>query len=360
MEEEFAFHLTMETDRLVAAGVPVDEARRRARVAFGGVDRHREEMRDGRGARLLDDLSSDLRYALRAMRRSPGFAAAVALTLGIGIGVNGIIFGFVNSLLFRPIPAYAPERLVGVFTVETRSGRPDLLAYQDYLDFRDRSGVFEGLAASTGVPLNLMDSRQGGAGAADMVWGELATENFFTVLGMQPVIGRFFTPDDERRGNTATVVLSYDSWRQRFHGDSAVVGRVVTINGGELTIVGVAPRGFKGLRSFGFWPEMWVPMAEHDIIMPGSRNLLQGRGDGWLYTVGRMRAGWSEARTQRAAALFAAQLARAYPATNASYGAIMLVDAVAGFDHPAFVKPRVLDLAATMGVFAAVVTLLVI
>src|SRR4051812_7800486 len=106
MEEEFDFHVEMETQRLAGTlGLPLAEARRRALVAFGGRDAHRETMRDERGARWFDDLGADVRYALRAMRRAPGFAAAVALTLGVGIGVNGMVFGYVNSLVLRPVPA---------------------------------------------------------------------------------------------------------------------------------------------------------------------------------------------------------------------------------------------------------------
>jgi predicted permease len=356
MEEEFRFHLTMETERLIALGLPPDEARRRAFVAFGGVDQHREAMRDGRGTRLFGDFVSDVRYALRAMRRSPGFALAVAVTLGIGIGVNGIVFGFVNTLLFRPIPARNADELVGVFTVDTKTGRAGLLAYQDFVDFRDRSGAFAGVAGETGVPLNLVG---GLSGTADMVWGDLVTENFFSVLAMRPVIGRLFAENDAPPGGNAFVVLSYDSWKQRFHGDSSVVGRIVRLNGAEFTITGVAPPGFKGLRTFGFWPEMWVPVGMHNVIMPGSTNLLEQRGDGWIYVVGRMHPGWTMQRTERAAALFASRLATMYPATNATVG-ITLLPGAAGFDHPSFVKPRVLVLASTMGLFASIITLLII
>ena len=122
MDEEFRFHVDMETKRLVdQQGLPPDEARRKALVAFGGLDAHREEMRDGRGARWFDDLGADLRYALRAMRRAPGFAVAVALTLGVGIGVNGIVFGYVDSLLFRRIPARDPDALVSMFLLDAKT-----------------------------------------------------------------------------------------------------------------------------------------------------------------------------------------------------------------------------------------------
>ena len=359
MEEEFRFHVEMETERLVAEGVPHDEARRRALIAFGGMDRQREEMRDGRGGRWLDDFVADLRYALRTARRSPGFAIAVALTLGVGIGVNGIIFGYVNTMLFRPVPGRETSQLAALFTLDAKSGTPHELAYEDYKDFRDKSGAFDGLAGMTGVPLNVVSDAGVGGGAADMVWGEMVTENYFSVIGMRPALGRLFTAADAPQGANALAVLSYESWRRRFRGDSSVVGRVIRINGGEFTITGVAPPGFRGMRLFGFWPEIWVPAGMHDIIMPGSTNLLQGRGGGWLMAFGRMHRGWSIERTQRAASLFAKQLETAYPSTNASLST-MVLPAGTGFDHPAFVKSSVLALASAMGLFASIVILLII
>jgi predicted permease len=359
MEEEFAFHVEMETARLIAEGVPADEARRRSLIAFGGMDYHREEMRDGRGRRWLDDLIADVRYALRMMRRSPGFTLAVALTLGIGIGVNGFIFGYVNTLLFRPVPGRETEQLVALFNVDARSGRVGVLGYEDYKDFRDRSGAFEGLAGMMGVPLNLVADGGSAAGASDMVWGEIVTENFFSVIDMRPALGRFFTAADAPQGANPFAVLSYDSWRRRFHGDSSVIGRRVRINGTEFTITGVAARGFRGMRIFGFWPEFWVPAGMHDVAIPGSTNFLQGRGGGWVMTFGRMHRGWSRERTQRTASLFAKQLETAYPTSNAGTGVILL-PAGTGFDHPSFVKQRVLVLASAMGLFASVVILLII
>lgn len=358
MEEEFRFHVEMETTRLVEReGLSPDEARRRALIAFGGLDTHREEMRDGRGARWLADLIGDVRYAVRALRRAPGFAIAVALTLGVGIGVNGVIYATVDALLFRPIPARDPARLVALFNVDSKSKRPFSLGYEDYADFRDRSGAFDGLAAMTDMPLNLVVPWS--AGAADMVWGLMVTENFFTVLGMQPAAGRFFTAADASPGANPFAVLSYDCWRSRFDGDSSVIGRTVRINGTGFTVVAVAQRGFKGLRTFGFWPEIFVPIGMHDVAIPGSAHLLEGRGGGPLMVVGRMRRGMDRARTEVASAGFAAQLARAYPATNATASA-MVIPAGAGFDNPAFAKPRVMFLASAMGVFASLVTLIII
>ena len=358
MEEEFTFHVDMETKRLVEQeGLSPADARRRALVAFGGLDAHREEMRDGRGARWFDDFGADVRYALRAMRRAPGFAIAVALTLGVGIGVNGIVFGYVDSLLFRPVPARDADALVSMFTIDAKTKQIGQVAYEDFVDFRDQSGAFDGFAGMAGIPLNV--SVPGRGDVADMVWGELVTENFFTVLDMTPVIGRFFSVSDAPQGANPFAVVSYDGWKRRFGGDSTIVGRKIRINGTVFTVMGVAPRGFRGMRTFGFWPEVWVPAGMHDVAWPASAHLLEGRGGGWMMTVGRMRRGADRARTEIAAQRFAKRLAQAYPASNATTD-VMILPAAAGFDNPAFVKPKVLVLASALGVFASLVTLIII
>ncbi len=359
MEEELRFHVDMETARLVRDGLSPDEARRRALATFGGLDTHRETMRDERGARWLDDLGADVRYALRAMRRSPGFALAVAVTLGVGIGVNGIIVGYVNALLFRPIPAAAPERLVALFQPDTKTGATHQLGYEDYLDYRDRSGAFADLAAMAGVPLNLATPATSGSGAGDMVWGEMVTENFFTLLGMRPAAGRFFQASDAPQGANPFVVLSYECWQRRFQGSRDIAGRVVRLNGTEFTVTGVAPRGFRGLRMFGFWPEMWVPIGMHNVVLPGSTGELQGRGGGDLLVVGRMKPGLDRARTTVAARVFARRLAASYPATNADLSA-MLMSARVGFDDPDYVKPGILALSSAMGLFGSLLILAII
>ncbi len=358
MEEEFTFHVEMETKRLIEEqGLSPAEARRRALVAFGGLDSHREAMRDGRGARWFDDLGADIRYALRGMRRSPGFALAVALTLGVGIGVNGIVFGYVDSLLFHRVPARDADALVTMFTIDSKTKQIGQVAYEDYDDFRKQSGVFDGFAGMAGIPLNV--AVPGRAEVADMVWGELVTENYFSLLGMTPAIGRFFTATDAPQGVNPFAVLSHDGWTRRFGGDSSIVGRHIRINGTVFTVVGVAPPGFRGMRTFGFWPEIWVPVGMHDVAWPGSANLLQGRGGGWMMTIGRMRPGMDRARTEIAAQRFAKRLAQSYPASNATTD-VMLLPAAAGFDNPAFVKPKVLVLSSALGVFASLVTLLII
>ena len=357
MEEEFHFHVEMETKRLMRHGMAEADARRRTLATFGGMDTHREAMRDGRGARWLADVMVDVRYALRGLRRAPTFAFAVALTLGVGIGVNGIVFGYVDALLLRPIPAHAPDRLVGVYNLDRKTSVPGELAYEDFVDYRDKSDVFDGLAGSTGVPLNL--AVPGRAGVADMVWGEMVTENFFTVLGMRPVVGTFFTDLNGSRGANPVAVLSYDSWRTRFNADSAIIGQSVRINGTGFTIAGVAPHGFRGLRTFGFWPEIWVPLGMHDVVAPTYKHVYEGRGPGWMLVVGRLRTGIDMRRAEAALSRFAAQLAHDHPETNADLGVVVL-SARSGFDNPAFTKPAVVALSSALGMFASLVVLAII
>jgi predicted permease len=361
MDEEFEFHLEMEAKRRAERdGVSLEEGRRRALASFGGVDTQREAMRDGRGTRWFADSIADVRYALRAMRRSPGFAIAVAITLGLGIGVNGIIFGYVDALLFRPLPVSNPDRLVALYEVDTKTKIPSPVSFPDFLDYRDRSGLFNGLAGFTGTPINLSVPRTGASSSvSDMVWGELVTENYFTVLEMRPALGRLFTAMDAPMGANPFAVLSYESWKRRFNSDSSVIGSMVRVNGTGFTIVGVAARGFKGMRTFGFWPEIWVPVGMHNVVMPGSTRLLDSRDNSWVIAFGRLRAGANRLQTEAGAIRFASQLAAELPASNETTSA-MLIPAAIGFDNPAFAKPSVLILASAMGMFAAVVTLLII
>ena len=193
-----------------------------------------------------------------------------------------------------------------------------------------------------------------------MMWGEMVTENYFTVLGTRPAAGRFFQPTDGPQGSNALAVLSYDCWRRRFQGEPGIVGRTVRLNGTQFTITGVAPRGFRGLRQFGFWPEIWVPIGMHAVVQPSSTGALQGRGGGSLLVFGRVKPGFDRARTAAAADLFATQLAASYPATNADLGGAMLLPARAGFDDPDFVKPQVQILSSALGLFGSLVILAII
>jgi putative ABC transport system permease protein len=359
LDEEFQFHLETETEHLIRQGMSPAEARRQALLGFGAVEGHRETMRDERGARWFDDLRADLRYALKAMRRDPGFIVAATLTLGLGIGVNGIVFGNVNSILFRPVPAHAPEQLAALFSRDTKTGHTGGFGYDDFVDFRDRSGAFAGLAAMAGAPVTLIVPQPATNAIGEMVWAEIVTEDFFSVLGTRPVIGRFFTAADAPQGANPFVVLSYQTWQRRFLGDPNVVGRSVRINGREFVVTGVAPRGFKGMRLLGFWPEVWVPIGMQPVVQPAARNLLHGRGGGPLMVVGRLRPRFDLEGTQVVAGDFARQLEAAYPASNTDVG-VSLMAAKVGFENPAIIKPRILMLSSALGIVGSLTVLWII
>ena len=293
-------------------------------------------MRDERGGRVGSmTCARTCGTSVKGLRRNHGFILAATLTLGLGIGVNGIVFGYVNSILFRPVPAQVPEELAALFTRDTRTGNTGALGYDDFVDFRDRSGAFAGLAAMAGAPVNLVvpqadrerDGRHGLGGDRDV---RISSPCSAPV----PAVGRFFTAADAPQGGNPFVVLSYNAWQRRFQGDPNVAGRVVRINGSEFVVTGVAPRGFKGMRLLGFWPEVWVPIGMQPVVQPGAPGLLHGRGGGPLLVFGRLRPGFDLERTQAVAADFARQLEAAYPASNTNVG-VSLLPARVGFENPA-------------------------
>ncbi len=231
---------------------------------------------------MIQPLLQDVRYGLRQLRRSPGFTLVAVLTLALGIGANTIIFGIVNGILLRPLSVPQPARLVALFATNRRSGESRALSYPEYLDYRDRSGIFAGLAAQQGLPISV-----GTGERAEVVWGEIVSENYFSVLGLAPALGRTFQPQDASGlGSDPLVVLSHRLWLSRFGGDREVIGKRLSLNGHGFMVVGVAPRGFTGTRKFGFWPDVWVPMMMHAQVMPGSAGLLADRGSTWLRTPG--------------------------------------------------------------------------
>ncbi len=302
---------------------------------------------------MMDSLTRDLRYAARQLLRSPGFTLAAALTLTLGIGANTVVFSIVNGLLLRPLPVEQPEGVVGLYATNRRAGDTRNLSYPEYLDYRDRSRIFAGLAAQQGVPLSLAGDER-----AEMVWSEIVTENYFSVLHLRPALGRTFLPADAAGpGSDPLVVLSHRVWLDRFQGDSGVIGSVVRLNGHPFTVVGVAPAGFRGVRRFGFWPDLWVPMMMHAQVMPGSEGILEDRESTWLIVAGRLRPGLTPALASNALSDFAARLEQIHPETQRDRGALLL-SGRSGFDDPDFTPIRVLVLSAALSMTAVGLILL--
>jgi predicted permease len=229
----------------------------------------------------MNGLWQDLRYALRMMARNPGFTAIAVLTLALGIGANSVIFCILNALLLRSLPVPEPERVVRI----SASG-----SYLDYVDFRDQARSFEGLAADYEIPVvaNLSSGHP-----PDRVFGVLVTGNFFSLLGVKPVLGRGFAPDEDQVSSPKPVViLSYGLWRRRFNGDPEIVGKAVRLNGGSYSVIGVAPQEFHGVF-FGLLPDFWAPMAVLPQIDPfeAKQRPFTNRDEGGLDVIGRIKPG---------------------------------------------------------------------
>jgi len=206
----------------------------------------------------------DLRYALRTLRKTPGFTAAVVATLALGIGVDTAIFGFVDRLLLRPLPFPESERLASLYFREGSSIFSSL-SYPDYVYYRDHNDVFSGLAAYDGVDANLRFGDD-----MEAVSGEIVSANYFSVLGVSPILGRaFLAEEDVIPGRDPVLMLGYGLWQRRFGGDSAMIGRQVSLNGVSFTVIGIAPPGFGGLQlDRKERPEFWVPTMMYPAAIP--------------------------------------------------------------------------------------------
>ena len=261
----------------------------------------------------MNSLWQDLRYALRVLAKSRGFTAVVVLSLALGIGANTAIFSRVNALLLRPLPADDPHRLVAIYVTAPRWGS-DIrgFSYPDLVDYRKADTGLSDLMGSTGVSLNFTDGER-----PELIWGEIVTGNYFSGLGVHPILGRGFLPEEDRApGEKPVCVINYDFWRQRFQGDPNVVGRKIKINDHWLTIVGVAPRGFLGTTLFQFIPDLWIPVMMQRTIGPDQGNYLEGRGSRWINLRGRLKPGVSRKQAETALNGVASQLASEYPRTN--------------------------------------------
>jgi putative ABC transport system permease protein len=304
MADEMRFHVEMEAEELRRAGMAPAEARRRALVAFGGVERFKEEARSGRALRWLEDLGADLRFAARSLRRSPAFTAVAVLALGLGIGVNAVAFGYVDAAAFRALPVDRPNELLAVYPV-AKDG--DLLnaSYPLYEDLRRGATAFNGVAAFVEGPVSL------DAGAdAEVVWAHHVSPNYFGLLGVRAALGRTLATGDDR---APVVVLGHALWATRFGADPAVVGRTVRLNGSPFTVVGVMPPAFLGTRLFAYAPALWAPVGMHAQTIPGSDSMLTARTWTTFQVIARLRAGAGLAQAQASLDAVARRLAEAYP-----------------------------------------------
>ena len=290
LDEELRFHLEHEIEQQVAAGVPRAEAERRARVAFGGIERIKDDARDARGISALEILGQDLRYAARGLRSTPGFTAAVVITLALGIGANVAMFGIVDRLLFRA-PNYlrAPERVHRVYVAWTDNNAERVERTIEYLRFEDLTRwttAFDRTAVAAYRSLAV-----GTGDAARELPVAVVSATFFDLFDARPVIGRFFAPDEDRTPVGADVaVLGYGLWQSRYAGSRDVLGRRIQIGDLTCTVIGVAPDGFVGITDDAA-PVAFVPVTT--FAHGRSHDYNQNYGWSWLEMFARRRSGVS-------------------------------------------------------------------
>ncbi len=306
LDEEVRFHLDMEAQALEKAGVPPDEARRRARRDFGGVDRYKEEVRDARGTRWLEDLAHDARFSWRSLRRRPGFTFVAALTLALGIGATTALFGVVKAALLTPLPWGRPESLAVVWSA-WKGFDQTWLSYDEWEAYRTEIRAFQDVAIFTDGASMLTD----GTGEPERLRSGSVSANLFPVLGVAPQLGRAFTAEEDRPNGANVVILGHDVWQRRFGGDPAIVGRAIQIGGRASTVVGVMPAGFRLPLDYGAAgaTQLWLPLAtdaSQNGATPGPAFNPNGGSHGY-YGVARMAPG---ATTDQADAQLQALLAR--------------------------------------------------
>ena len=252
LEQELRFHLEQHTEELIAQGLDAVEARRRARLALGGPEQVKEQCRDVRGTRWLEELAQDLRHAFRALRQNPGFAVAVLATLALGIGANAAVFSVVNAVLLKPLPLPSAGRVVQFEA--TYGATEDPIASPRGLNTRRReTSAFEDVSAYWLDHVNLT----AGSGDAALVPAAVVTADFFRLTGAPLLYGRTFTGDEDRPGGGHVAVLSYTAWAGRFGADPQLLGKTISLGEVPYTVVGVLGRFDPGL--FDQPPELWIP-----------------------------------------------------------------------------------------------------
>jgi len=310
LQEELLFHIEKETEKNIEAGMDPAEARRVALVRFGGVEQVKEQVREERGARPLEDLLADLRYALRIFGKDRAFALVVVLTLALGIGANSALFSVVNSVLLNPLPFDEADRLV--FAWENRGqqdGSVNWVSLGNFQDWRRLNTVFDDMAAVQVRPYSLT-----GSGDPLRVSGVHVTAGLLPLLGVEPAIGRGFSPEEEQIGAEPVCIVSHSLWQSRFGADPGLVGKQVILDGRSHTVVGVSPAGF---AIPGFQPsQVFTPL----VLDPTDPNF---RGNHNSVVFARLRHGITVEQANGEMVALAARLEQEYPEWNEGIGAVV-------------------------------------
>ena len=328
--DELAQHLEDCYESCLADGASESEARRVALAELNDSDLMTTELRKterrplpelppagaNSTANVFAGFWPDLRYAARTLRKSPGFTVFVALTLALGVGANTAVFTLINTILLNPLPVRDSSSLVAVETRDKKSkagGQLLPLSWLNLKEYDERNQVFSQLAGySAPRPLTLSQGHQ-----TERIFTELVTANYFETLGLRPVLGRFFRPEEDRTpGESPVGVIGFSAWQQRFGGTPDILGRTLRLNNNsEVTIVGVAPEGFKGVTVL-FGPDLWIPVSMTEQLFPGQRNAMRDRSELAWRVASRLKPGISSTQAEANVQTIAAALKREFPELN--------------------------------------------
>jgi predicted permease len=305
LNEELRYHLERRIEVNTAAGMSVEEARYAALRAMHGLDQRKEECRDMRRVRLIEDLWQDFRFSLRSWLKRPGFTAIALLALALGIGANTAIFSLVNAVILQPLPYRDPDRLISVYGTRNRSTQGSV-GPTDFLDYRSQNKTFEQFAASGSMmlPMNLT-----GSGEPERLNTSAITGNYFDTFGIRPALGRGFSLQNEKTGQDHVTVLSHAFWQTRFGGDPNIVNKTINLDGKAYEVLGVMPAEVVLPQP----AQLWVPInfdADPEMKMRNAR---------FLRGIGRLKDGVTLDQAQVDTDLIAAQLEQQYPDSNTGW-----------------------------------------
>jgi predicted permease len=310
IDAEIQSHLSLRIDDNLTRGMSPEEARRDALLRFGNSTVVKERVVAADAALTLDGVGRDLRFALRQLRRSPGFAITAMVTLALGIGANVVVFGVLNAVLLHPLNVSDPPSLYQIRHKQWMSGRLLTTSYPALEDFRRRNTTFSemaGIDAYSHAGLTWHN-------AVTTIHGDEVTGNYFDLLGVQPELGRFFHAADEHGPDSAPyLVLSDALWRNTFHADPDIVGSTVELNKHPFTVVGVAPAQFQGTERF-VWPDYWMPMVNEG--QADGSDYLHSRTSIAVTVIGRLKPGVTPQQATEDLNAIAAELAKEYPETD--------------------------------------------
>ncbi|MFB3902011.1 MAG: ADOP family duplicated permease [Acidobacteriota bacterium] len=307
--EEFETHIQMLTDENLRQGMRLELARREAALTFGGLTAAKESYRDQHGLPWLENLQRDIRYALRGLRRSPGFTAVAVASLALGIGANTAVFSVANAVILRALPVRDPGELV-LFRYEDKSEIPavvrrtqvgdhqDTFPYRVYEAFRPGTETLSDVIAFVPLGMNQQSLTMQVGGQTTVAGGEMVSGNYFRVLGVSPILGRAIHDEDMESGAPNVAVVSHDFWLRELGGEPSAIGRSITVNKLPFTVVGVAPPGFFGINP-AMPPDIWISLRDLKGIKPwgrlrpgpGGLSPFADKGYWWCHIVGRLKPG---------------------------------------------------------------------